>query len=67
MYLGKIMEMAPRAQLFAIPAHPYTHALIDAAMPEISGENQRIVPGGDVPSPSKPTPSLPIPSPVLVV
>ena len=56
MYLGKIVEIADTDQLFANPAHPYTHALL-SAIPQPSVEEnqkQRIVLSGDVPSPANP-------------
>jgi len=56
MYLGKIVEIAETDELFANPAHPYTHALL-SAIPQPSVEEnqkQRIVLSGDVPSPASP-------------
>lgn len=56
MYLGKIVEIAETDELFANPAHPYTHALL-SAIPQPSPEEnqkQRIVLSGDVPSPANP-------------
>ena len=56
MYLGKIVEIAETDELFANPAHPYTHALL-SAIPQPSVEEnqkQRIVLSGDVPSPANP-------------
>ncbi|MEJ2164163.1 MAG: ABC transporter ATP-binding protein [Desulfobacterales bacterium] len=50
MYLGKIVELADTADLFARPVHPYTHALLSAIpIPEVHRKQQRIVLSGDVP------------------
>ena len=55
MYLGKIVEIAPRAALFETPRHPYTEALL-AAVPVSHPRlrRQRLVLKGDVPSPINP-------------
>jgi oligopeptide transport system ATP-binding protein len=55
MYLGKLVEVAPKARLFAAPAHPYTRALISAIpVPDPRAVSKRIVLQGDVPSPINP-------------
>jgi oligopeptide/dipeptide ABC transporter ATP-binding protein len=55
MYLGKIVELAERASLFARPQHPYTEALLSAVpVPDPDAKRQRIILRGDVPSPINP-------------
>ena len=57
MYLGRVVETAPAAELFARPQHPYTQSLL-AAAPAIDPRRRRTQAPlqGDVPSPSKPPP-----------
>jgi len=55
MYLGQIVELAPKRALFAAPRHPYTRALLNAIPrpdPRRRGRVQHL--GGDVPSPMNP-------------
>ncbi len=55
MYLGRIVESAPREQLFFEPKHPYTEALLQAVpSPEPGRVRRRTVLGGDIPSPASP-------------
>jgi len=60
MYLGKIVERAPAAEIYAQPRHPYTRALL-SAVPEPTPHTtkQRIVLSGDIPSPANPPPGCP--------
>ena len=57
MYLGKIVELAAREELFARPQHPYTQALLSAALvpdPAVQRTRTRVVLEGDIPSPLAP-------------
>jgi oligopeptide/dipeptide ABC transporter ATP-binding protein len=59
MYLGKVMELGARSEIYSRPAHPYTQALLSAAPVADSsakGKRKRIILRGDVPSPSSPPP-----------
>ena len=57
MYLGKVMELTGRDELYENPLHPYTKALLSAVPvpdPEVEGKRERIILAGDVPSPMHP-------------
>jgi oligopeptide/dipeptide ABC transporter ATP-binding protein len=55
MYLGRIVELAPRAALFGTPRMPYTQALLSAVpVPEPGRVRTRILLAGDPPSPANP-------------
>jgi oligopeptide/dipeptide ABC transporter ATP-binding protein len=57
MYLGKLVELAPREELFARPRHPYTQALLSAAVvpdPVVQRTRARVVLSGELPTPLAP-------------
>jgi oligopeptide transport system ATP-binding protein len=55
MYAGKVVEMGPCDAVYAEPLHPYTAALLSAALPlHPAARRERIVLGGEIPNPSSP-------------
>lgn len=57
MYLGKIMELADRDEIYLRPVHPYTQALMSAVPipdPDIATERKHIILEGDLPNPANP-------------
>jgi oligopeptide transport system ATP-binding protein len=57
MYLGRIAELSPSADLYSRPLHPYAEALLSAVNepdPEVAARRNRIILKGDVPSPANP-------------
>ena len=60
MYLGKIVETAETAALYARSAHPYTQALVSPIPePDPYRRRQRIILAGDAPNPEDPPPGCP--------
>jgi len=63
MYLGRIMEVAPKAALFDNPCHPYTLALLSAVpVPDPNVKSSRIILKDSVPSPANVQPGCPFES-----
>ncbi|MBC5806882.1 MAG: ABC transporter ATP-binding protein [Candidatus Eremiobacter antarcticus] len=57
MYVGKLMELADREELYRQPLHPYTQSLLSAIPipdPRVEGRRERIILQGDIPSPVNP-------------
>lgn len=55
MYLGKIVELADKKELFANPVHPYTKAFLSAIpVPDIDHKREQILLQGEIPSPLNP-------------
>jgi peptide/nickel transport system ATP-binding protein len=55
LYLGHVMEIAPTAELFARPLHPYTRALLASSpKPDPTAESSAVPLQGDIPSPVNP-------------
>ena len=59
LYLGRLVEVAPRAELFSRPRHPYTRMLLEAA-PKLDGFGRdQALPTGEIPDPIAPPPGCP--------
>jgi oligopeptide/dipeptide ABC transporter ATP-binding protein len=59
MYLGRLVEVGPAAEVLHRPKHPYTEALLSAVPQVEAGGRKRIVLAGEVPSPRNPPPGCP--------
>ncbi len=58
MYLGKIVEIGRKREIFSQPRHPYTEALLSAVpVPEPGATRRRIILKGEIPSPTAPPPA----------
>ena len=65
MYLGRIVELSPVRDLFENPSHPYTKALMSAALPSHPDIVQdEMILTGEVPSPPEPAGWMPLPHPL---
>ena len=63
MYLGEIVEIGPRAQVFGNPRHPYTRKLLSAVpVPDPSRRrDRRVLSDAEIPSPIRPVDHVPVP------
>ncbi len=59
MYLGRLVEVAPAARLFAAPKHPYTRMLLDAVPDFAMSGRPRTPVQGEIPNPISPPPGCP--------